>query len=447
MLAVLLCPEKSTVTNLICVGGGAQLDWSADYRLYSKGRVDEDALFAHALDEVQTALPATSPLVVALDDTLVRKSGAHVAGVSWRRDPLGPPFQTNLVRGQRYLQMSAAWPLENGSARMVPVVFRHSPSAPKISKEADAQARTEHRESQRQMNLNAYALREMERLRQSVPAQRPVIYCGDGSYTNANIVGKLPENCAYIGRLRKDAKLHFLPEKTPGKTAGRPLRYGQPAPTPEELRIDDKIPWQEVSAFAAGKTHLFRIKTLDQVLWRKSGTRHIVRIVVIAPLSYRLRKAGRLLYRKPAFLLCTDPSLSIEQVLQYYLWRWGIEVNFREEKTLLGAGEAHVRTAPSNRHLPAVVVASYALLWIAALRLHRRGDLPPGILPPKWRPRKLSDPCALPSTGDLLRTLRYESWSHSIRPASFYHFMHPPSPNTKSHLSTPSLPGALLYAA
>lgn len=447
MLAVLLCPEKSTVTNLICVGGGQQRDWSADYRLYSKERVNEDALFALALEEVLAELPAASPLVVALDDTLVRKSGTSVAGASWRRDPLGPPFQTNLVRGQRYLQMSAAWPLDNGAARMVPVVFRHSPSAPKAPKEADDLAREEHRESCRQMNLNAYALREMEGLRQSVPAQRRVIYCGDGSYTNATIVTNLPEGCTYIGRLRKDAKLHYQPEASPGKTTGRPRRYGQPAPTPEELRTDEAIPWQEVCAFAAGQTHRFRIKTLDQVLWRKSGTRQLLRIVVIAPLSYRLRKASRLLYRQPAFLLCTDPALPIEELLQYYLWRWGIEVNFREEKTLLGAGEAHVRTASSNRHLPAVVVASYALLWIAALRMHRRGELPPGLQPPKWRTPKLLDPHALPSTGDLLRTLRYEIWSHSIRPASFYHFAHSRSPYVKSHLYRPCLSAALLLAA
>ncbi len=70
------------------------------------------------------------PLVMALDDTLTRKTGTHIDGVSWKRDPLGPPFQTNLVRGQRYLQFSAAWPLENGAARMVPVVFRRARMQP-----------------------------------------------------------------------------------------------------------------------------------------------------------------------------------------------------------------------------------------------------------------------------------------------------------------------------
>ncbi|MDR2051685.1 MAG: hypothetical protein LBQ63_07950, partial [Deltaproteobacteria bacterium] len=38
-------------------------------------------------------------------------------------------------------------------------------------------------------------------------------------------------------------------------------------------------------------------------------------------------------YRNPAYLLCTDPDLPVERLLQAYLWRWEIELNFRDEKT------------------------------------------------------------------------------------------------------------------
>ena len=99
LLAMLLCPERATLTNLICTAGGAQADWSAHYRLYARARVDETMLFAQVRDQLQARLDAAAPLVVALDDTLVRKTGPRIDGVGWRRDPLGPPFQTNLVRG------------------------------------------------------------------------------------------------------------------------------------------------------------------------------------------------------------------------------------------------------------------------------------------------------------------------------------------------------------
>lgn len=447
MRSVLLCPEKSTVTNLICLSGEQLFDWSADYRLYSKDRVDETVIFDSALNEVLAALPAEAPLVVALDDTLVRKCGTHIHGVAWRRDPLGPAFQTNLVRGQRFLQMSAAWPLEGGEARMVPILFHHAPSAPKLPRDADLKQQEIHKETRRQMNLNTYALEQITQLRKTVPSEREIILCGDGSYTNATIIKGIPEGSTYIGRTRKDAKLHALPEIDPAKkTNGRPLCYGSVVSTPEELRTDESVAWEKVKAYAAGETHEFKIKTHEKVLWRKTGTKQVLRVVVIAPLGYRLRKGGKLLYRQPAYLICTDPELPLEELLQHYLWRWGIEVNFRDEKTLIGAGDAHVRTAASNRHLPAVIVASYALLWVAALKMHRQGSLPPGITPPKWR-CKSREGKTLPSTGELLRTLRYESWSKIIREPTLCDFTTDQNQETKCNKPSEALESALSVAA
>ena len=432
MQAVLTCTEEATLTNLICLHGGQQMDWSAHYRLYSQDRVDEDVLFDAALRELLATLPPRKPLVVGLDDTLTRKTGTHIHGVGWKRDPLGPPFQTNLVRAQRYLQFSAAWPLDQGAARMVPILFHHAPTASKPSRHAGEQEQAQYKEARRQTCLNTYAREKMKSLRDRCPRDRPLIFCGDGSYTNAPVIGTLPQGCAYIGRIRKDAKLHELPDVEPNAPKnGRPRRYGKTAPTPEELRQDNDHPWQEITAFASGKVHAFRVKTISEVLWRKTGTQQTLRVVVVAPVGYRLRKGSKLLYRQPAYLICTDKDLPLQELLQYYLWRWGLEVNFREEKTLLGAGEAHVRTPSSNQHLPAAMVAAYSLLWVAALRLNRRGAMPAALRPPRWQ-QKVKRPGDLPSTGDLLRILRHEKWAASVCSATLDHFVNAPTPNTKS---------------
>jgi len=445
LLAALLCPEKSTVSNLICTGGHQQEDWSPHYRLYSRSRVDEGVLFQEVRQQVLAHLPPEAPLVVAMDDTLVRKRGAHIAGVAWRRDPLGPAFQTNLVRGQRFLQFSAAWPLEDGQARMMPIGFFHAPPAAKPAQGADAATLEQHREEKKQRALNQQALAHMKSLRAQCEAKRRIVFNGDGSYTNAAVLKGLPPQSIYLGRIRKDAKLHELAHGDHATTGRRPS-YGPQAPTPEQLRTEENIPWQTVSAFAGGKRHQFRIKTLSPLLWRKSGAARPVRIVVIAPLGYRLKNAGRMLYRQPAYLLCTDPDLPLEELLQDYLWRWGIEVNFREEKSLIGAGQAQVRTAASNTHLPAVIVAAYALLWTSALGLRARGAQVPHLRPPKWR-RRAPEEDRLFSTGDLLRTLRFEFWSGALRPSTFFHFVTDPQPETKWQKPGPSLPGALFAAA
>jgi hypothetical protein len=453
MLGTLLTPDKSTVTNLICTHGGQDRDWTADYRLYSKGRVKESHLFDQAREPLLENLAPGEALVVALDDTIVRKTGKKIHGSGWKRDPLGPAFQTNLVQAQRYLQLSAAWPLRDvdgaptGEARMIPIDFLHAPSPVKPRKgTVDAAATTAYREALKQQNLNAQTLLRLQMLREKVPAARRIILTGDGSFTNKTILRSLPAGCVYIGRARKDTVLHHLPETPEIPANGRPCRYGSPAPTPEALRTDDTIPWHPVRAFAAGGHHEFRIKTLGPVLWRKAGADLPLRLIVIAPLGYRLRKGSGLLYRQPAYLLCTDPDMSLEEFLQSYLWRWGIEVNFREEKTLVGTGDAHVRTAASNQHLPAVIVASYALLWVAALLALAENQPLAFLRPPKWR-KDHRETGRLPSTGDLLRLLRAEIWARALNPRSFGHFATDPPLDTSAQKPAPDLSATLFAAA
>jgi hypothetical protein len=453
MLGTLLTPDKSTVTNLICTHGGQDRDWTADYRLYSKDRVEESHLFDQAREPLLENLAPGEPLVVALDDTIARKTGKKIHGSGWKRDPLGPAFQTNLVHAQRYLQFSAAWPLRDGDgaptgeARMIPIDFLHAPSPVKPRKgTADPDATAAYREALKQQNLNAQTLLRLQVLREKVPTTRPIILTGDGSFTNKTILRGLPAGCVYIGRARKDTVLHHLPESPSDPANGRPCSYGPSAPTPETLRTDDTIPWQTVRAFAAARHHEFRIKTLGPVLWRKSGADLPLRLLVIAPLGYRLRQGSKLLYRQPAYLLCTDADMSLEKLLQAYLWRWGIEVNFREEKTLIGTGDAHVRTAASNQHLPAVTVAAYALLWVAAL-LARAENQPLAFLrPPKWR-KDHRETGRLPSTGDRLRLLRAEIWARALNPGAFDHFTTASPPDGSVQKPAPDLSATLFAAA
>ena len=152
--------------------------------------------------------------------------------------------------------------------------------------------------------------------------------CVDGGFTNRAVLRNLPHDTVAIGRIRKDARLFLPPVKDIGPRRGRRRWYGDPLPTPEKIRQDESIPWITVEAFAAGKIHMFEVKTVASVRWLGTGQQN-VRLVVIRPLAYRPRKGSPLLYRHPAYLICTDPELPLDRLLQSYLWRWEIELNFR----------------------------------------------------------------------------------------------------------------------
>jgi hypothetical protein len=373
------------VTGLLTTCGQEFFDWAACFRLFSRQRIPMDGIFSVIRRATLKQLPPHVPLCVALDDTILRKSGIRIPGVSWRRDATGPHFQTNFVRAQRFLQLSADVPLPEGNHRMVPIAFRHAPTPQKPSPNASVEDVAAYRKASRLAALPRLAAQQINSLRQALDtdpggAARPLFLFGDGGYTNAAVLKALPPNTVFTGRIRKDAKLYFtpLPTEAPNKR-GRPRHYGALAPTPEAVRTDDSIPWQTVPVSISGTTHQMKVKVCSDRLWRTAGLQHTLQLIVIAPLGYRLRKASKLLYRRPAFLICTEPQLDLQTLLQGYVQRWDIEVNFREEKTLLGVGQAQVRNAHSVESVPALQVASYAMLLLALTRNH--ADPLPA---PKW---------------------------------------------------------------
>jgi hypothetical protein len=434
----LLCLGRHTITGLLTTQGRIHQDWSADYRLYSQARLEPEPLFDCALHAVEQKLGPGKPLVVALDDSLLRKRGPHVHGVRWSRDPLGPPFAVNLVRAQRVVQLSAALPTSPAQARMVPVDFVHAPLPAKPKASASAQEQAAYVQAKASGNINAVAAARLTRL--AAKTDRPVLAVCDGRFANRRFLRAAPKTAEVITRIRKDCVLHFAPEAQPA--TGRRRFYGARAPTPEQLRVDESAPWQRVRGWACGRLHEFKIKRLGGIRTPLQGERPC-QLVVIAPLSYRLRANSRLLYRQPAYLLCTDSTLSLRQLLQSYLWRWDIEVNFRDGKTLLGVGQAQVRHPQSCQRVPATAVAAYGLLLCAADQAYpidsqSRGSLFP---PPRWRRRQPPRP----STSDLLDHLRFELFAHALKPESFIGFWSPPYPNQKPSKLPVNLASSLFH--
>ena len=417
---VLNCVGRHTVTGFLASRGKLFEDWSADYRIFQGERMRVNALFDTVRQVLISQLPAKRPVFAHMDDTLLKKSGRKVAGTGWRRDPLGPPFHTNYIWGQRFLQLAISLPENHQGpcpAQSIPIALYHAPTVKKPKKTDDQATWEVYKEKQKQAKLSKQGVERVKVLREKLDldgaTDRPLVVSVDGSYSNETVLKALPDRTTLIGRIRKDTMLHRLPSSTRG--IGRNRVYGDRLPTPEQIRQSEEYPWQEVIAFAAGKYHHFNVKVIRNIRWRKAGKQNL-QLVVIRPLSYRLTKNSKLLYRKPAYLICTDPEMNIKQLLQAYVWRWGIEVNFREEKTLLGCGQAQVRTPVAVEKVPAFITAIYALLQLAAYQTKQHNQQLPRA---KWYPNKKA---TRPTTGDTINQLRAQLYAQSIK-INFDHFV------------------------
>ena len=434
------------MTGLLTTCGAQFRDWTSSYRLFSHDRLPVAAIFSVVRRAVLAELPPQAPVCAVLDDSLLRRSGLRTPGVAWRRDPLGPHFQTNFVRAQRFLQTSLALPAPDGSARLLPVAFHHAPTPPKPAKKATATQLRQYRAQARAARLSQRASEQIRHLRADLDADsscasRRLLVAFDGGYTNQTVLRHLPPNTTAIGRLRQDARLLFPPDLQTQKARGRRRRYGLPAPTPEQVRTEDS-PWQTFSFARHGTAHPLRFKRRTGLMWRAAGAHQTLQLIVIAPLAYRLRQGSKLLYRRPAFLVCTDENLDPQLVIETYFHRWDIEVNFREEKTLLGVGQAQVRCPRSVESAPALTVASYALLLLATQRAFARSRQ--GLLPrPKWMP---ASPSPRLSSQQAIHQLRAEVWGRGLGLDNFSPFASTLPPTSKPEKFSFPLASAVCYA-
>ncbi len=440
------------MTAMLEAAGRADFDWSADYRLLSRSKWSLTEIFGLLLRPCLELFPSDAEMIVAsMDDTILRKTGTHIPGVSYRRDPMSPPFQANLIRGQRFVQVSVAVPFRAGASpvRAIPAGFTHAPSAGKLSKTASAEEKAAHRKREKELSLSTYGAGAITGLRDQLDGagkgESHLLMAVDGSYTNGQILSSLPERTHLIGRIRKDAVLHELPPQQE-QDRGRPRSYSETTVTPEQVRQNESIPWQSVRVFAAGKEHDCDIKDVGPLLWRKTGPKLQLRSIVIRPLAYRRSATSRLLYRQPAYLITTDLVTPAQTLVQAYFWRWDIEVNHRDEKQLIGVGHAQVRSPLAAERAPGFAVACYSMLLIAAAQTYGLDATTPPEPRPKWLRRATAKQVRL-STKQLLSRFKTEHRSGEVHDLpNFSDFASNVAQHMKSPKGSLSLKEALDYA-
>ena len=406
-LGLLACLGRRCLSRIIWTNGGENRSWSADYFLYSRSKWDPQQLFFPILRQALTYCSGRY-VSMAIDDTRLHKTGRCIPQAFYQRDPLSPPFHTNLMLGLRFLQASLLLPLHRGgkfSARAVPVRFEEVSVVKKPGKRADETAKKNYRLARKLYNLSTRFVQNLQILRamldQAGGSKKVLLLAVDGSFCNRTVWAKTVDGVELIARSRKDAVL-CLPAP-----AGTHRVYAPEKFTPEQVRQDDSIPWKVTKIFYGGKRRKVRYKEVSEVLWQGGAARRKLRLFVIAPTPYRKRKSGRLYYRQPAYLLTSILHGANNILLQAYFDRWQIEVNHREEKDTLGVGQAQFWNPVSVPKQPAFAVACYSALLLASLQAFgpQRGTAFAAL--PKWR-RNAKRPSLL----DLITLLRKEMVDH-----------------------------------
>ena len=376
---------RRTISRTVCALGRTDQDWSADYKMFSRCVWKPERLFDPVIDEYLQRY-RKAPVVAAIDDTKLKKTGRKIKSASWHRDPLSPPFHMNLIYGLRFIQASMLFGhYQEGDypPRAIPVRFQEAPPLKKPGKRATDQQLKQYRELKKKRNLSTQAMGVIRSLRASLDerggADRLLLMVGDGSFCNRTLFKAELDRTSLIARCRKDARLCM-----PAPAGGR-RKYDRQIFTPEIVRKQEDCPWQIARVYLGGKRRGVKYKELTGVLWKRGGGTRRLRLIVIRAVPYKLSKRSRTNYRKPAYFLTTDLVSPAKLLVRACFDRWQIEVNHREEKDILGVGQAQVRSEQSVQRHPALAVASYSLLLLAALREFGPGRTEDYLPHPKWR--------------------------------------------------------------
>lgn len=397
----------ATITRVIRFHNEDQRDWTAMYKFFSESPWKEQELFEGVVPQLMEKGYVSGKYIrMAWDDTGVPRSGRKVRSAGWMRDPMGPAFHVNLVWGQRYLQGSVLVPLyeQDGesSPRSIPTRFVEAPAVKKPGKGASEEKLAEYKEAKKKHRLSLVGLEQFKEVREQFDEQgmedKVIIHATDASYMNQTTLAEKLDRAVLLGRTRKDACLCF-----PAPEGGRRV-YAKEKFTPEEVAKDESIPWTKTTIFHGGMFREIEYKEVKGVLWQRAGKRRLLRLLVTRPVPYRKTKGGRKYYRDRAYLLCTDETIPAQELLQTYFDRWQIEYNHRDEKNVLGVGEAQVWADESVRRVPTFIVACYS--WMLVTALEQYGPLREEAVYeplPRWR-RKTRRP----SCRDMIDVLRRE---------------------------------------
>lgn len=347
-LGWMLTPGHHAVTSALVVTGlSAERDHSAFHRLFSLAKWSADelgrTLFFMALKQV----PEDAVILLSLDDTLASKKGERVFGIGCHIDAV------RSTKKHKAFTFGHVWVVLCVVIRLpfcerpwsLPVLFRLYRS------------KKECRNNDGDYLKKTQLGHEMMVVFASWVGNRRIEIAADSGFCNKTVIKGLPPNIVFFGTMRPDGAITAKPRQRPGrKPSGRPRMRGERRPSPEKVAKDDSLPWKRVAANLYGENKTVDYKEMRGQWYRACGERLLK--IVVTPTT-----TGRIPYR---VFFCTDPTVSVQYLLERYACRWSIEVTFFEIKQYLGFADSQAwsqtaveRTAPFVGYLYTFIVIWY----------------------------------------------------------------------------------------
>jgi len=322
ILGTILAPGRRTVTAALrMMGLGTDPNYSKYHRVLNQAGWSPWVVSRILLKLILTHfVPSGMPMLLLIDETLERRRGKQIKYKGWFRDPIqSTAGHVVTTLGLRWICLAVLVPVPWSSRTW---------SLPFMTVLAPGE-KTSARLNKRHRTLVQWAEYMLDKVRRWQP-EREIMLAGDGSYAAIVLIQRcqrLKKPIKLVSRLRLDARLFDFPEPPPpGKRGPKPKKGDRQTKLSQRL-ADPETQWQELKLVLYGKQH--ELEFISGIsLWHTQGEDPV-------PLRWVLVRCTEESFPPSAFF-CSDPQVSVKQIILWACLRWNIEVTFEELRAFLG---------------------------------------------------------------------------------------------------------------
>ena len=364
LVGAILAPGKRTVTACLRVLGlSHERQFQTYHRVLNRARWSARKLSRVLLDLLLHAfVGADAPVLLGIDEHLERRRGRTIAAKGIYRDPVRSSSSFFVKSsGLRWVCLMLLAPIPWAKrVWALPFLTVLAPSE-----------RYHQERQQAHKPVLTWARQMLKQVRRWLPERRLVVVA-DSSYAALDFLAAcqgLRNPVTVLTRLRLDAALY---DPTPVRVAGqngRPRKKGARQPTLQARLSDTATIWMEVTLAWYGRTTRKLRLASGTAVWYHSGLPPVsIRWVLITD------PAGAF---DPQALLCTDPTVAVHQIVEWFVSRWQLEVTFEEARAHLGIETQRQWSALAIARTTPCLLAVFSLVTVFAHHLLQGQELAP----------------------------------------------------------------------
>jgi hypothetical protein len=393
LIGTILAPGKRTVTAALRVMGlSSEAQFQNYHRVLNRATWSSLALSRILLGLlVHAFVPVDAPIVVGLDDHIERRRGDKIAAKGIYRDGVRSSKSFFVkTSGLRWMSMMLLAPIP--WAKRVWALPFLTVLAPSERYHAER--------GMRHKKLTDWARQMITQVRRWLP-NRAIMVVADSSYAVLELlasVASLPTPVTMITRLRLDAALYDpAPPREKGKR-GAPRLKGARQPTLAQRLVGSKTEWQRVSVAWYGRTSRRVDLASGTAVWYHSG-------LPVVPIRWVLIRDAEGKF-EPQALLSTDQHASAQQIVEWFVLRWQLEVTFDEARAHLGVETQRQWSDLAIARTTPALLGLFSLITLVAHQLLQEREMP--VRQAAWYPKTVA------TFSDTLAFVRQQLWPVSI---------------------------------